>query len=307
MVTVIEQETFALTAYLTRRNNARQCPALSGMSPNVDTLAALLPRYPYLYRHTTRTAHMQKADVEPLQQTMQAKFEVRLSRYLIEQMRRSQAPYQAAVPGTATRTQTTQKNPTLLSYFGIQKALKRFTAPVWGTESHAAVARRFLAQTQKNTFFEFKQNLCAYLLASLPANVKLQKFSLQLKQRLDAYLPENDDQPMNPFLLTAICRNLFQFLTVNGARQMNHYVLIDLVGHLNPFFMAELFLRILLLCPSSRVHLDKRLALLFKQYADLPQAEVTWLVQLLEYLNLVYSTHFGKVTVPLAALVKVAA
>jgi hypothetical protein len=305
MVTVIEQETSALAAYLARRNTPRQCPALSGMSPNLPTLAALLPRYPFLYRHTTSTNHMQKADVEPLQQKMQAKFEVQLSRFMIEQMRRSQAPYQAVAPGQATRTQTTQKNPTRLSYFGIQKALQRFTAPVWGTESHADVARRFLAQTQKNTFFEFKQNLCAYLLASLPT--AMHKFSHQLQQRLDGYLPENDDQPMNPFLLTATCRNLFQFLTVENAKKMDHYVLIDLVGHLNPFCMAELFLRILLLCPHSRVHLDKRMALLFKQYAHQPQAEVTWLIQLLEYLNLVCSTHFGKVTVPLAALVKLAA
>jgi hypothetical protein len=113
-------------------------------------------------------------------------------------------------------------------------------------------------------------------------------------------MPENHNQPFNSFLLTATCRDLFKFLTVDNAKNLNHDILLDTVNQLSPFFVAELLLRILLLCPQSRVHLDKRLAIVFIHYANAEQHETNWLIQLLEYLNIAYCTNLGSVVIPRA-------
>ncbi len=300
MVTHVAQDVSALTQYLVRRNNTpSSCPLLESMAPNPSKLAALLHRYPLLYRNVS-TGQSSTAAVELVQQRMQAKLEIRLSRYMVEQLRRSQ-------PQPRQSLSSPISNPTWLSDFGLRTALKRFTGNVWGTQTHKELARRFLAQTQKATFGDFKQDLYAYLIAAIPAAYRMQKFNQRLLKRLENFMPENNAQLMNPFLLTATCRNLFKFLTVENAKNLNHHTLIDLVSNLNPFFAAELFLRILLLCPQSRVHLDKRMALLFKHYANHSQHEVSWLIQVLEYLNLAYSTNFGTVLRPSAAPVKAVA
>jgi hypothetical protein len=294
MVTTLAQDVSALTAYLVRRNNTLQhCPVLDQIAPPNNTLATLLHRYPSLYRDIN-PGRQPVTEMEHLQQSAQTQFEIRLSRYMIEQMRRSQLPSRSNLSLAIADL----PNPTLLSDFGLRMALQRFTGHVWGTESHKDLARRFLAQTQKNTFGAFKQNLYTYLIAAIPAAYRMQKFNQGLLKRLEGFMPENNDQPLNPFLLTATCRNLFKFFTVENAKNLNHHTLIDLVSNLNPFFVAELFLRLLLLCPQSRVHLDKRMALLFKHYSTRPQHEVSWLIQLLEYLNLAYSTNFGTVSLP---------
>jgi hypothetical protein len=289
MVTALAQNISALTAYLDRRNNQPACPLLQSMAPS-NTLAALLHRYPLLFRGMITPP---SATVEQLQQRVQAKVEIRLSRYVIGQMRRSQLT-----------SATAPANPTLLSDFGLKTALQRFTGNVWEIGSHKDLARQFLRQTAKSSFGDFKQSLYDYLIAAIPASYRMQKFNQKLLQRLTNFMPEHHDQPLNTFLLTATCRNLFKFLTVENSQHLSHHTLIDLVSNLNPFFVAELCLRILLLCPHSRVHLDKRMALLFKHYATRPQLEVNWLIQVLEYLNLAYATNFGALTLPGAAPVK---
>jgi hypothetical protein len=297
MVVTLTPDVSALTSYLARRRKTTgMCPVLGCANPHPPALAALLHRYPFLYKRKYTTNQDSEA-VEQLRQRMQKRFEIRLSLYVIEQMRRSKfSPIDTAL--TPTDSTGSTSNPTLISYIGIIVGLHHFTSKVWGTETHADLAQRFLRQTQNNTFGTFKYNLYTYLMASIPRSYGESHFPDQLWHCLENLMPERQDQPIDRFLVTATCRKLFQFLTVESAQNLDHYTLIDLVSNVDPLCVAELLLRILLLCPHSHVHLDKRMRILFEHYADRDQIDVRWLIQLLEYLNLAYSTNFGTVILP---------
>jgi hypothetical protein len=286
MVTLLAPDTCPT---LTHRHRSRaHCPALKHITASPNTLVRLLYRYPYLYKNTI--AQQDPIAVERFQQHMQTKFEIQLSRYVAAQSSRSD---QIIAPNSVS-------NPTLLSHYGVSTALHHFTDRVQGTATQKDLAHRLLAETPQWTFRTFKQNLYSYLIAAIPADQRVQKFNQKLRQRLDHFMPDNHNQPFNRFLLTATCRDLFKFLTVANAKNLNHHVLIDTVSQLSPFFVAELLLRILLLCPQSRVHLDKRLAIVFIHYANAEQHETNWLIQLLEYLNIAYCTNLGSVVIPRA-------
>jgi hypothetical protein len=289
MVTHTAQDISALTAYLVRRNQPRPCRLVA---PGSDTLAMLLHRYPFLYNQI-KASQQDYVASEQFQQRMQAKFEIRLSRYMIEKTRRS-----ASDERSDLLTALPIINPTLLSDFGVKTSLERFTGAVWGTETHRDLAHRFLAETQADSFGAFKQHLYSYLIASLPVTDRTQRFKEQLRIRLESFMEEQNDQTLNSFLVQVTCRNLIKFLTVEGEQNLQHHTLIDLVSNLNPFLVAELLLRIMLLCPQSRTHLDRRLALLFNHYGSFAQSELRWFIQLLEYVNLGYCTNFGTVVLP---------
>ncbi len=278
-------ESTALQSYLTRRNRAKVCPALEQMDRSSSKLQNLLHRYPFLFKTLCHGRGKTTTDaIEQLQTTTKERFERQLSRHVIAQM----------------QTQRTQPvpNPTRVSQFGLQVALDRFTSNIWGRETHRDLADRFLRQSRQETFAVFKRNLHSYLIASIPNNASSQSFSHQLHQSLEKFLRDQNAQQLNTFLLTATCRHLFKFLIVEGSHNLDHKRLVNLVHSLNPFTVAELCLRILLLCPRSQCHLDKRLALLFQHYAQQPQTEINWLIQLLEYMNLAYATQFGQVRLP---------
>jgi hypothetical protein len=277
-------ESTALQSYLTRRNRAKGCPALEQMDRS-NTLQSLLHRYPFLFKTLCLARGKTTPEaIEQLQTTTQNRFERQLSRHVIAQMQ-------------AQRTQQVP-NPTRVSQFGLQIALDRFTGNVWGRETHRDLADRFLCQARQETFANFKRNLHSYLMASIPNNASSQSFSHQLHHSLDKFLANQNAQQLNTFLLTATCRHLFKFMIVEGSHNLEHKRLLNLVHSLNPFTVAELYLRILLLCPRSQCHLDKRLALLFQHYAQQPQTEINWFIQLLEYMNLAYATQFGQVRLP---------
>jgi hypothetical protein len=278
------QASTALQSYLTRRNRTKVCPALEQMDRSVSRLQNLLHRYPFLFKTLCLARGKTTVEaIEQLQATTQQRFERQLSRHVIAQMQ---------------ATKQTVPNPTSISQFGLQIALDRFTGHVWGRETHRNLADRFLRQARQESFATFKRNLYSYLMASIPNNASSQGFSHQLHQSLEQFLADQNNQQLNTFLLTATCRHLFKFLIVEGGHNLDHSRLLHLAHSSNPFTIAELCLRILLLCPKSQCHLDKRLALLFQHYSAQAPAEVNWLIQLLEYMNLAYATQFGQVKLP---------
>jgi hypothetical protein len=272
----------ALSAYLARRKPMPACPLLVGD----NSLNQLLHRYPFLFK-TLCLAKGKTAveQIDRLQQASQKRFEVSLSRHIIAQLQGQKSPIKAP-------------NPTRLNRYGLGIALSRFTGQTWGRETHRNLADRFLAQAKQESFAAFKQNLHSYLMASVCQGHGAQNFDRELRHALNTFLPDQNNQPLNTFLLTATCRHLFKFLVVENSSNLSHTRLLGLVHNFNPFTVAELLTRLLLLCPRSQCHLDKRLALLFRHYSPQPQTDVNWLVQLLEYMNLAYATQFGHLRLP---------
>ena len=95
------------------------------------------------------------------------------------------------------------------------------------------------------------------------------------------------------------CGQLLNFLVVENSRKLNHFTFVDLVGNMGATATTGLLLKVVLLCTKVKPYLEKRLAILFDHYESATQESVMWLVQVLENLNIAFSTNFGSANLSL--------
>jgi hypothetical protein len=107
-------------------------------------------------------------------------------------------------------------------------------------------------------------------------------------------LPEVDSQKPSEFLTIRTCSSLLNFLILDPAQPLNHYIFMDLVTNIGATDTVGLLLKLLLICPKIRPSLEKRLSLLVDHYESLSMSRVPWLVKVLENFQIASIAHFGK-------------
>lgn len=261
-------------------------------------LGHLIQRYPCLYSHNLLTddstyEHRQK--VRMLQNSMQKKLEVDLSRYITCRMRNGEP-----VIGRGSRELSRPHrgeviNPTLLSDRQLNMALQQFIGKVDGANTHRDLAQRFLTYSQRTrSYGTFKAELYEYLTASVDFKYAKGQFKQRLYHHLQGILAHSDDNPLNDALLLGTCRKLLNFLVIESPQQLNHSVFVDLTGNLGISFTIGLLLKVVLLCSNVKPYLEKRFAILFNHYERCASDAVNWLVEALEHLNIALTTNFGR-------------
>ncbi|MGK7924577.1 MAG: hypothetical protein AB4290_04860, partial [Spirulina sp.] len=120
-----------------------------------------------------------------------------------------------------------------------------------------------------------------------------EQFNPQLKEYIDGLLENYNSQKPNNSLLLRTAKKLLKFLTVESERQADPYVLMSATEGLGSNGILDVLFRVILLCPSLRSELERKFAILFKNYAGLPPKEAIWLIKLLEAYHVICSIHFG--------------
>ncbi|MFM2429945.1 MAG: hypothetical protein RLZZ511_1158 [Cyanobacteriota bacterium] len=265
-------------------------------------LGNLIRRYPYLYPHcliTDGCSNEDQQSVRELQEHAQHKFEVDLSRYVTYQIRRMDL-LQTSSEDSVGRILTPVKNPTLLTDHEACESLRHFVGRVNGQATHRDLAHRFMNYTRDTrSFGSFKGDLYEYLEGGIDPEYGHRQFNKLLYRQLRMTLPDQDQQPVNEFLMMRLCSQLMNFLIVESSQQPRHFVFVDLISNIGPMFTTSLLLRILLICSKVKPYLEKRLSILFNHYESYTQGSVEWLVMVMEHLNLALSTNFGQMTLPL--------
>ncbi|MFE4108104.1 hypothetical protein [Almyronema epifaneia] len=262
-------------------------------------LGTLIKRYPYLYGHCLvsedSTCEHQRT-VRNLQFQAQQRFEVDLSQYVTYRVRRSRLRRQGEAE-TAHRLLRPVTNPTLLSDRDLVASLRQFTGRVEANGSYRDVAQRFKTQNcqTSQTFGAFKDDLYDYVTAGIDPEYGQRQFNNLLHKHLSQIYPENDAQPLNDFLLVRTCSQLFNFLVVDASTHPQHFVFVDLISNLGAMLTTGILLKVLLICSKVKPYLERRLSILFNHYESATRDTVSWLVQVLENLNLALSLNFGSV------------
>ncbi|MBE9028390.1 hypothetical protein IQ266_01305 [filamentous cyanobacterium LEGE 11480] len=272
-----------------------------GEAIQTQPLGYLIRRYPYLYPHCLISEGCSNEDqqsVRQLQEKAQYKFEVDLSRYVTYQVRRLDL-LQTSSEDSVGRILTPVKNPTLLTDLEACESLRHFVGKIDGESTHRDLAYRFLNYTQDTqSFGRFKGDLYEYLETAIDPEYGHRQFNKLLYRQLRMILPDQDDQPVNEFLVTRLCSQLMNFLIVQSPQQPRHFVFVDLISNIGPMWTTSLLLRILLICSKVKPYLEKRLSILFNHYESCAQGSVEWLVMVMEHLNLALSTNFGQMSLP---------
>lgn len=260
-------------------------------------LGTLIQRYPYLYEQyvvNEDSPEEHQHNIRRIRAEAQHKFEVNLSHYVTYRVRRARLQKQVTAPERLQRLRSVD-NPTLLSDQELVASLNQFSGKVENGRTYSDSARLFLQQNQTVSFREFKRELYYYLTSAVTPSCGGHKFNRLLEQQLAQTLPQNDDQPLNDFLMVRTCSQLLGFLVVDSPRSLHHFVFIDLINNLGPLATTGLLLKVVLLCQKVKPYLERRFSILFGHYETATQNSVSWLVKVLENLNVALSLTFGSI------------
>ncbi len=267
-------------------------------------LGGLIHRYPYLYEHyllDESSTNEQQLTIQRLQAQHQRRFELDLSQYVLYQVRCARASRQG--PEQLTQLQKRMQsvsNPTLLTNPDLATAVKHFTGKIEAGKTYRDLARTFKAHsTYGPTYGQFKRDLYQYLVSSVEPGYGSRRFNPQLCNYLQRTFADLDQKPLSDFLMVRTCGQLLNFLVVESSNRIEHFTFVDLIGNLGATLTTGLLLKILLLCSKVKPHLEKRLAILFNHYEGATRHSVQWLVQILENLNVAFSTNFGNANLTL--------
>ncbi|MGF1535301.1 MAG: hypothetical protein ACFB4J_02285 [Elainellaceae cyanobacterium] len=264
-------------------------------------LGTLICRYPYLYPHcliSEDSPKTHRCTVRDIQISAQSEFEIALSKYLTAQVRNARV----VPPPKGHRSRAS--NPTLLSDRALNQAIRHYACPVVSGRTYRDLAQSFIASSgYAQPFISFKKDLYHYLIDGVDPNYSRRQFNRQLCAQLSDFLPASDSALVDDFLIVRTCSHLFNFLVVDGPRNPQHFVFVDLLNNIGPVRTMGLLLKLVLLCRRVRPYLERRFSILFNHYETCRRDAVSWLVYALELLNVALATNFGKLDTSLFALI----
>jgi hypothetical protein len=268
-------------------------------------LGSLIRRYPYLYEHCLLgddSGQEHQHTIQRLQSQHQRQFELDLSQYVLYQVRCAKAARQGKEQLDALQKRIQPAtNPTLLTNYELAASVRHFTGKPNGGSTYRDLAKNFHAQASYGPRYgQFKRDLHQYLSESIDPAFAKQRFNQQLCNNLQNTFSDLDHQPLSDFLMVRTCGQLLNFLVVENSRKLNHFTFVDLVGNVGATATTGLLLKVVLLCTKVKPYLEKRLAILFNHYESATQESVLWLVQVLENLNIAFSTNFGNANLSIA-------
>jgi len=260
------------------------------------SLGTLISRYPYLYDYYLlgdESHREQRQTVRRIKVKTESRFEVNLSRYVTYQVRLAQVAHSPKIREEAGRIIQPVENPTLLNDKELNRALKYYVSPIEGNYTYKALSQNFLANTvYSSTYKDFKNDLYDYLITSVDYGKG--QFNKKLYDVLQNTLPQWDQQKPSEFLILRTSSQLFNYLVVESSQKPDHYIFIDMITNMGVTRTVGLLLKLVLVCPKVKPHLDKRFSILFNHYEGFSRDQVPWLVKSLESLQVAFSIHFGK-------------
>lgn len=286
--------------YLTLKRLARLVEASCEAKNDANRpLGSLIRRYPYLYEHclvSEGSPEEHQRNIRRIQVKAQRKFEVDLSQYVTYRVRRARLEKRMSSKESLQRLRPIS-NPTLLSDRELVTSLNQFSGKVDNGRTYCDSAQMFMQRNHAVRFGDFKGDLYQYLSDTIDPSYGRRKFSKLLFKQLKDTLPENEDQPLNDFLLVRTCSQLLSFLVVESPQRPHHFVFIDLINNLGPTITTSLLLKLVLLCRKVKPYLERRFSILFNHYESAAQSSVLWLVKMFESLNVALSLTFGSVDI----------
>ncbi len=206
---------------------------------------------------------------------LQEKFKFELAIYIA----RSQSNHSSA---------NRYKNPSILGDNALR--LIKAIALKKGLFSYDNIANIFLKQTQNKSFKEFKESLAKYLIFSVEQPIFVETLRDKLSDKLWGWKTEYNDKPISKELRLRTCNKVIDILTTENRKEPSPlFILLLSKGH--PLTLVIVLLKIIMICRSSRGHLERRIADLIHFYEDYPESECFFLIKFLEIYRITFAIY----------------
>lgn len=189
---------------------------------------------------------------------------------------------------SAASSNTRYTNPSILGD-NVLHLIKRIVVKK-GQFSYENLANIFLKQTANQTLKEFKISFQKYLLLSMGNQEIALLLQQSLKDKILLWKPESETETINKNLLLRICNRLIDCLTTENRHEPSDlFTLLVAQGH--PLTLVIILLKIILISPHSRNHLETRIAALISYYQHQSEEECKWLIYFIEVFNITFAIY----------------
>lgn len=210
-----------------------------------------------------------------------------LSKQLQEEFKFDLAMYTAFSQCRASKKRKIE-NPTALGEEAI-RLIEKVVAKR-GPFSYTNLANIFLNQTQNLKYVDFKESLLKYLIFSNDDRDCVQNLKNQLASKFKFLYSALDRQQINKDLLLKTCNRLIEYLTTEKNLEPSS-LFVSLASQGNPLTLAILLLKVILICPSSRTHLEVCMANLIQHYEAYSSEECQWVINFLEITKIILTIY----------------
>ena len=210
-----------------------------------------------------------------------------LAKQLKEQFKFELAMYTARSQPVTVNDRRTQ-NPTALGDDALRLVKKVLAKRGWF--NHASLANIFLKQTQQLKYKYFKQSLLKYLFYSTDNQGLVETLQTKVSKALESFYEEYSEKELDSSLLLKTCNRVIECLTVKRNGEPSS-LFISLASQGKSVTLAMLLLKIILISPYSRTHLEVCLAKIIQYYECYPQEECFWVINFLEVSKVTLAIH----------------
>lgn len=159
-----------------------------------------------------------------------------------------------------------------------------------GDFSYSNLANIFLKQTQNLNHQDFKAALINYLIFSADGKYVGPGLKQKLAHKMNAIYPERANDPHDEALHLRTCNRIFDILTTeDGEMPSEMFLYLMLQG--NPLTLVIILLKLILICPNARVHLEQRIAELIQYYMNEQETECQWAVNFFEIFKITFAIY----------------
>lgn len=204
-----------------------------------------------------------------------------MARKIKKQFKFDLALYTARIE-SKTGSASQRQNPTTLGD-GVLILIKKILNKR-GNEDLRSLAKRFRAQVDDVTFAEFKDYLLDYLGISRNDFEIPEIMRLTVVQKFSRFHEHQNDQFMTVNLFNVACNQVLRYLLLNKRRQPSELLQLSLESN-NLLRYVVLLLKVVLICPKSRLYLESYIAELIKFYSSYDEVECRCFIVFLDMLN----------------------
>mgnify|MGYP001044443520 CR=1 FL=1 len=210
-----------------------------------------------------------------------------LSRKLKEKFKLNLAFY-TALSTSAQAPERKIKNPTFLGDESL-KLIKRVVARR-GPFNYANLANIFRNQIQDLDYRSFKKSFREYLFYALDTRGVTDVLEKQFVPKLNDLYEVHDSKTIDDALLLRTSNRLVSYLTT-ADRNSPSSLFLGLMSQGNPLILVIILLKIVLVCPHVRTHLEARIADLIRYYESYSEEECQWVVVFFDVFNITMTIH----------------
>lgn len=198
---------------------------------------------------------------------------------------------------TAYSNSSVQKNKNIKNPTGLGDEVLRFFQMIVvkrGSFSYENLANIFIEQTRDIKYSKFKDCIQTYLVFSVANKDFVEVLKKRLSEKLEGLYENYHEEELNEALLLRTCNKVIDYLTTEDHKEPSALFIL-LLSQGNPLTLVIVLLKIILVCPNVRTHLEDCIAKLILYYMDYPEDECRWVVNFFEIFKITFAIHADNV------------